>query len=202
MCTQMMKKTFFILVTSAYLALIAQSGSAESFSTVESVQEFSSQLNAPTKKKVQIDRFYGGFGFSDHNSSINTTPDTTARGDALGFAVFAGYTLPFQPTDYTKISIEAGYLSTENFEWDNDVGTLSSADAILASALLEFNLIGQWQLLGRAGYDFGDDQSDFFGAGVGYVFHNGLNLRTEYLEQDKIDTLQINLTMRVKDILF
>ncbi len=149
------------------------------------------------KTRLNIDRIYGGFGLSEHDSQIGN-----AKGEATGFSMFLGYLLPFQPTDYTRISFEAGYLSTENFSWDSGVGELSSADSILTSGILELNLIGNWQVLGRVGYDFGDDEGNFFGLGLGYLFNNGLNIRTEYMEQDKIDILQLNITMRVKDLFY
>ena len=159
-------------------------------------------LRGEKPKTLESNRFYGGFGLSDHSSTIENF-----EGDAIGFSIFGGYILPVQPLDYAKFSLEAGYLSTENFDWESTNSadpafTRSSADSVLASGIVEVNLIGRWQLIGRAGYDFGDDVGNFFGAGLGYLFPNGLGIRTEYKEQDKIDTIQLNITMRVKDILY
>jgi hypothetical protein len=49
------------------------------------------------------------------------------------------------------------------------------------------------ELLGRAGYDFGDDDGFLFGIGGGYIVNKNLKLRLEYVWRDNVDSLQFNV---------
>ena len=49
------------------------------------------------------------------------------------------------------------------------------------------------KLIGRAGYDFGDDDGFIVGVGAGYILNKNLKLRLEYVARDHVDSLQFNV---------
>jgi hypothetical protein len=49
------------------------------------------------------------------------------------------------------------------------------------------------ELLGRTGYDFGDDDGFLFGVGAGYIVNKNLKLRLEFVARDNVDSLQFNV---------
>jgi hypothetical protein len=49
------------------------------------------------------------------------------------------------------------------------------------------------ELIGRAGFDFGDDDGFMIGIGAGYIVNKNLKLRGEFVVRDNVDSLQFNV---------
>lgn len=150
-----------------------------------------------TAQKVEPGDFYVGGGFSNN--------DISGWDDATGYQIFVGYKLDkwlnFGLQDLS-FSAELGYMDSGDFErrvcfppfgcFKDEI----SADGIWTSAVATYSLSPQFQLIGRLGVDFGDDDGALVGVGVGYRFADAFELRGEYVIRDDIDSMQLNLVYR------
>jgi opacity protein-like surface antigen len=125
-----------------------------------------------------IDNNYYDNNFNNHNDS-----------DAVGFQIFAGLPLSVDMGS-AALAVEVGYMDTGNF--DNG----GSANSLWSTAVASLPLNNSLKLLGRLGYDFGDDDGVMAGVGVGFSVASKMDLRIEYVIRDHIDSLQANLVFR------
>lgn len=116
---------------------------------------------------------------------------------ATGFQVFAGMPLPVKIGKGT-LSAEVGYMDSGDFEYNVPFfGTVSeSASGLWGTAVATIPLQDKVDLLGRIGYDIGDDDGIMFGFGIGLPVANKMDLRFEYVVRDNIDSIQANLVIR------
>ncbi|QKT04194.1 porin family protein [Ectothiorhodospiraceae bacterium 2226] len=111
--------------------------------------------------------------------------------DATGFQFFGGYKLDMVDLGAINMAAEVGYMDTGDFKWNG--WNAGSVSGLWANAVFGFPINPQFQLLGRIGLDFGDDDGLMFGAGVGYAVNPQFELRGEYVIRDNVDSLQANL---------
>ena len=128
--------------------------------------------------------FGAGLGFNsvDNNNFYNDS-------DAVGFQIFAGLPLAVDMGS-AALAVELGYMDTGNFDRGG------SADGLWSTAVVSFPLNNDLKLLGRLGYDFGDDDGVMIGGGVGFSIASKIDMRIEYVIRDNIDSLQANLVFR------
>lgn len=123
--------------------------------------------------------------YYDNNNNFNNNNDS----DAVGFQIFAGMPLAVDMGS-AELAVEVGYMDTGNF--DNG----GSANGLWSTAVASLPLNNNLKLLGRLGYDFGDDDGIMAGAGVGFSLTSKMDMRIEYVIRDHIDSLQANLVFR------
>jgi hypothetical protein len=124
--------------------------------------------------------------YYDNNNNFNNNNDS----DAVGFQIFAGLPLAVDMGS-TALAVEVGYMDTGNFDNGRSVNGLWST--AVASLPLNNNL----NLLGRLGYDFGDDDGIMAGVGIGIPLASKVGMRFEYVIRDHIDSIQANLVFRL-----
>lgn len=123
--------------------------------------------------------FGGGVSSNEIENSDNGT----------GFQLFAGYGFG-EVAPNINIDAEVGYMDTG----DMDFGPFStSANGLWANAVGRLSLNPQFDLLARAGLDFGDDDGFMIGIGGGLNVSRQLQTRLEYVQRDNVDSLQLNL---------
>jgi len=126
--------------------------------------------------------FFGG-GFAQ-NSVSNFD-------NATGFQIFGGYNFRELAPKFS-VDAEAGYMDTGKFK--RTAPTLETkAKGLWGSGVARYMVAPQWELLGRLGYDFGDDDGVMVGVGGGYIVNKNLKLRLEYVMRDTVDSLQFNV---------
>lgn len=126
--------------------------------------------------------FFGG------GISLN---DVDGHGDdATGFQIFAGMPIPLN-MGKAALSGEVGYMDSGNF--DNG----GSAEGIWANAVIEVPVGDTVELIGRAGFDFGDDDGLMIGGGVDLPVADKIDLRFEYVIRDHIDSIQANVVIKL-----
>lgn len=148
------------------------------------------QTNAADLNTKQI-YFGAGVGFNsiDNNNNFNSNFNNNDS-DAVGFQLFAGLPLTVDMGS-AALAVEVGYMDTGSF--DNG----GSANGIWSTAVASLPLNNSLKLLGRLGYDFGDDDGLMAGAGVGFALASKVDMRIEYVVRDHIDSLQANLVFRL-----
>ena len=129
---------------------------------------------------MRQDRMYLGGGIS-----IND-PNAAGLDDGTGFQFFGGYDLPVKISG-AKLSVEVGYWDSGDF----DPG--GSVNGLWATGVIGLHLSRDVDLLGRAGFDFGDDDGFMIGIGIGVKMNRQLELRGEYVGRDQTDSLQFNV---------
>lgn len=122
--------------------------------------------------------FGGGIGFNDSGVSI--------LDDANGFQVFGGYQFPQQLGEF-DVGIELGYMDSGDFD------PAGSASGLWSTGLASYAINEKFNVLGRAGFDFGDDDGFMIGVGAGFELSDRFRLRGEYVSRDNVDSLQINV---------
>ncbi|MCK5002537.1 MAG: porin family protein [Gammaproteobacteria bacterium] len=153
-------------------------------------------LVAGSSYAAKADKIYlgGGLGFNSI-SGIDFS-------DGLGFQIFGGYDLPVK-MGKGKLSLEVGYMDSGDME-------VAKLPAILGGATIEGKATGLWgnavyslplqdkmNFIARAGLDIGDDDGLMIGAGLGFKINHKIEIRGEYVIRDTIDSLQINMVMRM-----
>jgi hypothetical protein len=108
--------------------------------------------------------------------------------NATGFQIFGGYNFPELARKFS-VDAEAGYMDTGKFKR----GAAERKDkGLWGAGVARYMVAPQWELLGRLGYDFGDDDGVMVGIGGGYIVNKNLKLRLEYVIRDTVDSLQFN----------
>lgn len=118
--------------------------------------------------------------------------------DGLGFQIFAGYDLPVK-MGKGKLSLEAGYMDSGDIEFGTFFGTPFEVrfKGLWGNAVFSLPLQDKLSLLARAGLDIGDDDGLMIGAGLGVKINNKMEVRGEYVIRDHVDSLQVNLVVRM-----
>src|SRR5437899_8494759 len=131
-------------------------------------------------------RLYFGGGLSQ-NSISNFD-------NATGFQIFGGYNFPALARNF-YVDAEAGYMDTGKFKRSFPViGTVETkAKGLWGSGVARYMVAPQWELLGRLGYDFGDDDGVMVGIGGGYIVNKNLKLRLDFVSLDTDDSLHYNV---------
>ncbi len=71
-----------------------------------------------------------------------------------------------------------------------------NATGLWATGVGRLQLNPQFELLARAGFDFGDDDGLMVGVGAGFNVNKQTQLRFELVERDDISSLQLNFVYR------
>lgn len=133
--------------------------------------------------ELHADRFYAGGGLG-HNE-VN-------RDDANGIQLFAGYRLPAR-LGQADPAIEIGIWDSGDLEVSTPAGERdASADGVWFNGVVQMPLSDSVNLLGRAGYDFGDDDGLMAGGGLGVALSECVSVRGEIVVRDNTDSLQGN----------
>jgi len=134
--------------------------------------------------------FFGGGLSSNSTSGSENNP--------VGFQVFSGYNFgEFAPK--FQLDAEVGYMDSGKFKETVNLGPFGtftaedSAKGLWATGVARYMITRQVELIGRLGYDFGDDDGLMFGVGAGYIVNPHLKLRLEYVVRDNIDSIQFNV---------
>src|SRR5256885_3873989 len=128
-------------------------------------------------------RLYFGGGLSSNSIS--------GADNATGFQVFGGYNFPALARNF-YVDAEAGYMDTGKFKKTVTVGPFSvtaedKAKGLWGSGVARYMVAPQWELLGRLGYDFGDDDGVMVGIGGGYILHQNPKLGPGYLSRATVE---------------
>jgi len=128
-------------------------------------------------------RLFFGAGLSQNQVS--------GADNGTGFQIFGGYNFPELAPKFS-VDAEAGFMDTGKMKVTGAPGD-AEADGLWASGVARYMVAPKVELLGRAGYDFGDDDGFLFGIGGGYIVNKNLKLRLEYVWRDNVDSLQFNV---------
>jgi hypothetical protein len=128
---------------------------------------------------LDTSRFFFGAGVSSNEES------GTDSAGGYGFG---------EVTRNVFIDAEVGYMDTGDME-KNGGGDVK-ANGLWATGVGRLMIAPSFELIGRLGYDFGDDDGVMAGIGVGYLLTKKIKLRFEYVERDNVDSLQFNLVFQ------
>ncbi|MBI3545205.1 MAG: outer membrane beta-barrel protein [Gammaproteobacteria bacterium] len=144
---------------------------------------------------VNPDQIFIGAGISSNSVS--------GSDDGTGFQFFGGYHFG-KIANNLKLDLEIGYMDTGNMDVSVDVPffgkvtTNARAKGLWSTGVLLLELNPQIDLIGRAGFDFGDDDGAMVGIGVGYNLNKQTQLRLEFVERDNVDSIQFNARFNLK----
>jgi hypothetical protein len=132
----------------------------------------------------------GGLG---HNSA-------SGLDSAVGYQFFGGYSFG-EVRPRVNVDAEVGYMDSGNMKKTVCVlGVCATGDGkakgLWATGVARYALSPSMELIGRAGFDFGDDDGFMFGIGLGFPMSKQLSLRGELVERDHIESLQFNAVYR------
>jgi len=114
-----------------------------------------------------------------------------------GIQLFGGYNFPELAPKFS-VDAEAGYMDTGKMRTTACAGPFcvsgdAKANGLWASGVARYMVAPNVELLGRAGFDFGDDDGPMFGIGAGFIVNKNLKLRLEFVERDTVSSLQFNV---------
>jgi hypothetical protein len=112
---------------------------------------------------------------------------------AIGFQFFGGYSFG-RVAPQLQMDAELGYMQTGNMKLSGCPLPLCEVEAkgLWANGVARYRVAPNIDLIGRAGFDFGDDDGFMFGVGGGYLLNRNSQLRLEYVVRDNVDSLQFN----------
>lgn len=143
----------------------------------------------------------GGGGFNPNNLffgaglSLNSV---SGSDNGLGYQFFGGYEFGELAQNF-KLDAELGYMDTgdmDNAACIPGICVSARAKGLWANAVGRFTLNPQWELLLRAGFDFGDDDGLMVGAGAGLNLNKQSTLRLELVERDHVSSIEVNFVYR------
>jgi len=120
---------------------------------------------------------------------------------ALGYQFFGGYSFG-EVQRRLNMDVEVGYMDTGNMKSTvclplvGCVSAEAKAKGLWSTAVARYEISPKMELLGRLGYDFGDDDGLMFGVGLGFPMDKQLSLRGEIVERDHVESLQFNVVYR------
>jgi opacity protein-like surface antigen len=118
--------------------------------------------------------------------------DVPGSDSATGYQIFGGYGFG-EVTPKVFIDAEVGYMDTGNMKkGGGDV----RANGLWASGVGRLMVAPSVELIGRLGLDFGDDDGLLAGIGVGFLLTKNVKLRLEYVQRDKVDSVQFNFVFQ------
>ena len=126
---------------------------------------------------------YAGGGISSNSVSGLSNDET-------GFQFFVGFDLKGVNLGKARMAVEAGYMDSGDF------GGGRSVDGLWGTGVMFVPVANNVDLIGRLGFDIGDDDGVMFGVGMGFAFNKTMQLRGEYVIRDNIDSLQANIAVR------
>lgn len=97
---------------------------------------------------------------------------------------------------------EVGDMTTGNMDvcetlpFFGEVCADAKANGLWATGVGRLELNPQFDLIGRVGLDFGDDDGLMVGLGGGYNVNKQTQLRLELVERDNVSSLQFNFVYR------
>ncbi len=138
---------------------------------------------------IDTGRLLFGAGISQNDVS-------GADDEGTGFQIFGGYEFG-QVAQNVAVDLEVGYMDSGDIKYcafgncrkDNATG-------LWATGVGRLQLNPQFELLARAGLDFGDDDGLMVGVGAGFNVNKQTQLRFELVERDDISSLQLNFVYR------
>lgn len=147
-------------------------------------------FSAPALAAPGAGLFHFGAGVSS-----NDAPGTDT---GTGYQIFGGYSFGEVARNFS-VDAEVGYMNSGemdvNCPFFANCGEVE-AKGLWATGVGRFALNPQFDLIGRAGADFGDDDGFMIGIGGGFNVNKQVQLRLEYVERDNIDSLQFNFVYR------
>lgn len=143
---------------------------------------------------IDTGRLFFGAGVSQNDAS-------GVSDKATGFQIFGGYEFG-QVAQNVALDLEVGYMDSGDFEVCVTIPGFGrvcgedNATGLWATGVGRLQLSPQFELLGRAGLDFGDDDGLMVGVGAGFNVNKQTQLRLELVERDDISSLQFNFVYR------
>lgn len=146
----------------------------------------------------------GGFGgpFDPNNFFFGgglSQNEVSSSDKGTGYQFFGGYEFGELARDI-KLDVEAGYMNTGNMDTEVCVPICAKAAAkakgLWSTGVVRFVLNPQWEIIGRAGLDVGDDDGLLVGAGAGFNINKQSSLRFEIVERDTVSSIQFNFVFR------
>lgn len=142
---------------------------------------------------LDTDKVFFGGGLSQNDFSGSDT--------GTGYQFFGGYEFG-EIARNLNFDVEVGYMTTGDMDVCQDlpffgrVCTAAEAKGLWATGVGRFVLSPQFEVLGRAGLDFGDDDGLMFGVGAGFLIDKRSSLRLELVERDNVSSVQLNFVYR------
>ena len=137
---------------------------------------------------IDTGRLFFGAGVSDN--------DVTGSDSGTGFQFFGGYEFG-QVAQNIAVDLEVGYMDTGSMDVRVGPFTVDArAKGLWATGVGRLQLNPQFELLARAGLDFGDDDGLMVGIGAGFNVNKQTQLRFEFVERDEVSSLQFNVVYR------
>ena len=118
--------------------------------------------------------------------------EVSGSDSATGYQIFGGYGFG-EVTKNVFIDAEVGYMDTGNM---TKSGGDVKAKGLWANAVGRLMIAPSVELIGRLGLDFGDDDGLMAGIGAGLLLTKNIKLRLEYVQRDKVDSVQFNFVFQ------
>jgi hypothetical protein len=118
--------------------------------------------------------------------------DVSGSDNATGYQIFGGYGFG-EVTRNVFIDAEVGYMDTGKMTRGG--GTVK-ANGLWANGVGRLLVTPSVELIGRLGLDFGDDDGLMAGIGVGLLLAKNFKLRLEFVQRDKVDSVQFNFVFQ------
>ena len=118
--------------------------------------------------------------------------EVSGSDSATGYQIFGGYGFG-EVTKNVFIDAEVGYMDTGNM---TKSGGNVKANGLWASGVGRLMVAPSVELIGRLGMDFGDDDGLMAGIGAGLLLTKNIKLRLEYVQRDKVDSVQFNFVFQ------
>jgi hypothetical protein len=123
--------------------------------------------------------------------------DADGTDEGTGFQIFGGYEFG-KVAQNVSLDAEVGYMDSGDLCVDLPFfgEVCDDATGLWATGVGRLELNPQFDLIGRLGFDFGDDDGLMFGIGGGFNVNKQTQLRLELVERDEISSLQFNFVYR------
>lgn len=139
---------------------------------------------------------YGG-GFDPQHLFLGagvTSNELPNTDNGTGYQLFLGYNFG-EISPNVAIDGELGYMDSGDMDRDGPAGDVR-AEGFWANGVVRLIMAPGLELLGRAGYDFGDDDGLMVGLGIGFGLTQLIQMRLEYVDRDNLDSYQVNFVLR------
>jgi len=155
---------------------------------------FAAPAVAAPQSGIDTGRLFFGAGISQNDAN-------GASDEGTGFQIFGGYEFG-QVAQNVALDLEVGYMDSGDIKgcatvpFFGRVCAEDDAKGVWATGVGRLQLNPQFELLARAGFDFGDDDGFMVGIGGGFNVNKQTQLRLELVERDDISSLQLNFVYR------
>lgn len=140
---------------------------------------------AASPSGIDTGRLFFGAGVSNN--------DVPGSDNGTGYQFFGGYEFG-QVAQNVALDLEIGYMDTGDMDIPGPGD--DRAKGLWATGVGRLQLNPQFELLARAGLDFGDDDGLMVGVGAGLNVNKQTQLRLEIVERDEVSSLQFNFVYR------